>query len=741
MKVLNRLLWTAALACLAVYGGVFAKSDGSDRAGFTAADNEFYLTEEVYYFFRPGLDVGFISIEIPADRQPLVTFSLKDPMGMPLDMDGVYTPGDVSVRMILTYIPEAEEQKVNYHGGSYDRGGEFNALGDGVYTYKFATVLPEDYDADATHTLAIAARRDLRDYDLDRYSDNVVYNYVPSGAEMVTPPRDIVRTETCNRCHDPLGMHGGRYMEVQVCQQCHLPALEEDGVSYSMDVMIHRVHAEAEHYPTSINDCEVCHTGGTPTADFPLVANPNPATSCDGKGLGMTTVSWADAGDVEVRVNAENGPLFAASGGAGSQETGMWVRDDTSFVLVDSASGDAVKNGQAPMNLTVFGCVSNAPGTFRGKAGDLHTRWLNRPSRAVCGACHSDIDFDLGVGHPEMPTDEFCGYCHLPSGREYGGSIRGAHQVDYKSAQLGGVLVDVIDISNTGPGQRPIVTFALSNKWGPLPPSELGRMRFTLSGPNEDFTFYVREESINSLKAVGPYWEYQFEEALPADAKGSYTLGFEGRINSVTLNPGTNDEFTMRDPAQNYTVPFMVTGGRVEPRRLVVDDAKCENCHGNLSLHGTNRHNASEYCQTCHMPSMTDEADINPQSVDFRYMVHKIHRGADLENGYVIGGSDDFSDVEYPGDLRNCEACHFGPTDGPRVSPTYTLPLQAGLEYVDTPSELITSMGPATAACLSCHDSDAAAIHASTNSNELGEACSACHGTGKTYSVERLHAR
>ena len=42
---------------------------------------------------------------------------------------------------------------------------------------------------------------------------------------------------------------------------------------------------------------------------------------------------------------------------------------------------------------------------------------------------------------------------------------------------------------------------------------------------------------------------------------------------------------------------------------------------------------------------------------------------------------------------------------------------------------------PTTAACLSCHDSEGAAVHASTNSNELGEACAACHGDGKTFSV------
>jgi OmcA/MtrC family decaheme c-type cytochrome len=321
--------------------------------------------------------------------------------------------------------------------------------------------------------------------------------------------------------------------------------------------------------------------------------------------------------------------------------------------------------------------------------------------------------------------------------------VQGAHQVEYKSDALLGVLVEIIDIANTGPGQRPIVTFSLSNKWGPLPPSYLGRLRFSLSGPNDDFAFYAQDDALNALTADGPNWKFQFETPLPNDAMGSFSLGVEGRINSWILNPEADedDQIDVRDQMQNFIEPFAVTGDMIDPRRMVVDDMKCESCHSNLSLHGENRHNAGGYCQTCHMPSATDEEvrepGDTPQSIDFRYMVHKIHRGADLENGYVVLGYrssvHDYSHVEYPGDLRNCEACH--------VDDSYTLPLPANLEMVETPRDFFTPMGPETAACLSCHDSKAAASHALSNSSDIGEACAACHGTGKTYDVEKVHAR
>jgi OmcA/MtrC family decaheme c-type cytochrome len=174
---------------------------------------------------------------------------------------------------------------------------------------------------------------------------------------------------------------------------------------------------------------------------------------------------------------------------------------------------------------------------------------------------------------------------------------------------------------------------------------------------------------------------------------------------------------------------------------MIVDDAKCEACHSNLSLHGDNRKNATEYCQTCHMPQATDEEvrlEGEPESIHFKYMIHKIHRGAELENlPYIVYGYrssvHDYSEVHFPGDLRDCEACH--------VEDSYGVPLPEGALPTHSPAAAIPDMEPITATCLSCHDGDAAASHALANSSDLGESCATCHGDGKTYSVERAHAR
>ena len=213
-KVVVSLLLGLMLS-LGTSSSLLAKSVDADGGGYTAKDKEYYLTEAEVAFIRPGLVFEILDFEIPDDLQPVVEFTVANEAGMPLDKDGVYTLGEIDVRFMLTYIPEGEEQKVNYHERLRDRGGEYTTISQGHYSYKFETVLPAEYDANASHALAGVATRDLRDFDLDRYYDNEVVNFIPSGVGELFE-RDIVTTETCNRCHDPLGEHGGRYQEVQV---------------------------------------------------------------------------------------------------------------------------------------------------------------------------------------------------------------------------------------------------------------------------------------------------------------------------------------------------------------------------------------------------------------------------------------------------------------------------------------------------------------------------------------------
>ena len=103
------------------------------------------------------------------------------------------------------------------------------------------------------------------------------------------------------------------------------------------------------------------------------------------------------------------------------------------------------------------------------------------------------------------------------------------------------------------------------------------------------------------------------------------------------------------------------------------------------------------------------------------------------------GSVNNFNDVRFPGDRKDCAKCHVGTT--------YTLPLRTGIASVNTPRDYFSPQGPGTAACLGCHDNKDAAAHAYLNTTQFGgtgtpaEACATCHGAGKDWAVDKVHAR
>jgi OmcA/MtrC family decaheme c-type cytochrome len=97
----------------------------------------------------------------------------------------------------------------------------------------------------------------------------------------------------------------------------------------------------------------------------------------------------------------------------------------------------------------------------------------------------------------------------------------------------------------------------------------------------------------------------------------------------------------------------------------------------------------------------------------------------------------DFNEVLFPGDRRNCAACHVGNSQN--------LPVALGAAPVVTPRDYFSPQGPGTAACLGCHDSRDAAAHAYLNTAKFGEttaeACGVCHGSNADWNVDKVHAR
>ncbi len=687
------VIWT----CLVLFPPVFAAVLNDAAKIYGPLDKEYYLTANQIAFIRPGLVLELRKLTIPEDLHPVVEFSIQDPAGLPLDIDGIYTPGPVSVTFIISRIPEGETQHVNYNTrtrtgpdgepivqADRDRGGTFAEAADGVYAYRFNDALPADFDRAAPHTIGAYARRDLREFDLDRYVDNDFIHFLPTQGEVTlldAPPRDVVLTEACNQCHNPLAYHGGSRKEVALCVQCHTPQTTSatTGTTVDFKVIIHRIH-RGEDLP-SVEAGEPNLIG---RRDFSDVAFPQDIRNCEKCHVPGPDRDAAGAGLVEI--------------------------------------------------------ADNDPGLLALVGGTQSSAWFQTPTRATCGSCHDDVNFNTGENHPGGPqvSDNLCSACHVYEGElEFSSDIKGAHTVPRKSKQLNGIDVAILDVSGTGPGESPTVFFMVSAHDGtPLDPSSFNRFRFNLSGPTTDYGMQIREsEPLTESVPFEGGFTYDFTATIPSDATGTYVIGHESRRDAI-LNEGTTEELAIRESSgENALFYFGVTDPEPMVRRKVVDQEKCHQCHDLLSKHGGQRHTV-QYCVTCHNANFTSESG---QGVHFKYLIHHIHRGTDLTREFSVRGND-FSEVRFPGDLRDCETCH--------VEDTYTIaaddgefPLLPDLLPTQAPGDFFSPLPPITAACVACHDTEAAAAHAYTMTAPFGEGCGACHGRGAGFAVEKVHAR
>ncbi|MFB3828439.1 MAG: OmcA/MtrC family decaheme c-type cytochrome [Bryobacteraceae bacterium] len=244
-------------------------------------------------FVRPGLIIKITSAEIASDGTIRAKVKLTDPKGAPLDRDGVYTPGAVSVSFIAAYIPNGQTQYVAYTTrsqrstitgvsaiqASADSGGVWAKTAEGEYTYTFATRAPQNADRSATHTIGAYGSRNLTEFDEGTQYDDDVFHFVPNGAK-VTTVRDVIRNESCNACHHQMAFHGGSRRSIEVCVLCHTPqTMDPDtGNTVDMPVMTHKIHMGSSL--PSVRAGKPYQIIGRSPADYSAVAFPADARRC-----------------------------------------------------------------------------------------------------------------------------------------------------------------------------------------------------------------------------------------------------------------------------------------------------------------------------------------------------------------------------------------------------------------------------------------------------------------------------
>ena len=138
---------------------------------------------------------------------------------------------------------------------------------------------------------------------------------------------------------------------------------------------------------------------------------------------------------------------------------------------------------------------------------------------------------------------------------------------------------------------------------------------------------------------------------------------------------------------------------------IVVGVSSCNTCHSKLALHGGGRVD-THYCVLCHNGFTADPYTGNV--LDLRTMVHQIHAGRKLTQGYTVVGYQNnvsnFSDVGFPQDLRNCTKCHTGDAAVAGRIDAATKGTDGTVAIHATPQGNNWQSETTKAACLTCHD-------------------------------------
>jgi OmcA/MtrC family decaheme c-type cytochrome len=691
----------------------------SKKHGYGPRDKAFYADPAIVNFVRPGLVITINSAKVTTAGVISVTYTLTDPSGLPLDAAGVTTPGAVSLAYVASYIPKGQTQYVAYTTApatgaalgtitrpDFELGSPATSLGNGQYSYTFTAQAPAGFDPTATTTVAVDGNRNLTAFNFGTSYAGATFNFVPNGAA-VTVTRDLIRTASCNTCHDQLAFHGGYAHGMEMCVMCHQPQNADPTTGNSLDlkVMAHKIHMGSQ-LPSVMGTST---TPGVPYkiagymgffSDFSTVVDPADPRRCEVCHSQTTGAAQAKA--------FLTTPSRAACGAC---------HDDVNF-----ATG------------------TNHPGGFQ-------------TDDTQCANCHipqGETPFDASIlGAHVVPNDTPATYPQNPD------------------TLISSVVVTITGVTNGAAGQKPVVAYTVKDINGKpiaLNDPTLEDMQFTLAGPTTDYGYtsfgsdvttpgYVGEDGTQGTCDSSGNCTYTFQHAIPATATGTYAIGVESeRLENVLANTTSAQQVESGTPNQVFY--FSVDGSPVQNRRTVVAETNCNQCHVHLTLHG-NRRNNPQYCVLCHNPSDTDfsqrPAGATAQTINMAVMVHRIHDGVNVVPAggkpYTVAGfggsTHDFSGVLYPAMspsgsatyLQNCSLCHVNSTE------QNNLPLMGNLNPVVDPQGWINPVQPTASACSGCHVSKAEASHFLSNTDSLGESCTVCHSAGGAFAVDAVHAQ
>jgi OmcA/MtrC family decaheme c-type cytochrome len=595
--------------------------------------------------------------------------------------------------------------------------GTLVELGEGKYRYTYkvdlanvTTPIAVAYQPSATHRVGLEIRMSGEAEALA--PDNPVLDLVPD-AGAGSGHKLIAATENCETCHLRFEMHGGPRRSVEYCVTCHNPGTvdPDGGEDLGMAYLAHSIHTGDGRGYTSAN----------PSPPPTNIFNPLPYIVY---GFGGTAHDYGE----------------------------VTYPQSTLFCENCHTASEAAPDGDA---------------------------WKDNPSASACGGCHVEglqkTGPDAATGRYAyqyqhntldfVANDGICVDCHRAGGPA--GAILASHQkpvfgsgnrnLRYSVERGREFTYEILSVTNAAAGQSPTVQFRILDKGQPIDVKSLTAADGNLT---LDFAWNTRDihtvadlatgtlagdrgralqvSLITNMASViardGGVYEYTLADPLPSGVDGDLMVALEGRRQFA-------------DNSRAYPESAIFFPGQKRP--ALVSQEKCENCHELLAIHGGNRAGDPLMCTVCHNSSggWSDEG-FGP--IALGAFAHNIHAGK----------IEEFEGVTYPQSLARCETCHL--EGSYNTARTDALPISTGpgpdqdpnANGVQNQNLYDDTWSSATAGtCGTCHDSGAARVHMEDNGGQFdvvggktltpsssSEACSVCHGPGRSVDTAAAHA-
>jgi OmcA/MtrC family decaheme c-type cytochrome len=666
---------------------------------YSTHEKAFFANDQTVQFVRPGLVIKVNSAQIAGDGTISAVYTISDPQGLPLDSAGVTTPGTMRLSFIAAVIPNDQEQYTAYTTrtrtgtagatlqAAADSGGLSTQIGPGQYQYTFHTRAPSGFDPAATHTIGVYGSRDLTIFNLGINYASTTFNFVPNGA-LVTHTRDVIRTASCNACHDQLSAHGGSRRGIDLCVLCHQPQSKDSNTGATIDakVFFHKIHM-GKNLPSVKAGTPYIPVLGADFSDVAFPADPGDPRRCETCHSQTTGAAHATAYLLH--------PTRAACGAC---------HDDVNFVTGDNHPGGP------------------------------------QPDDTRCATCHvpqGEIDFDASIrGAHVAPTAS-----SLLSGLV-------VNITKVANGTAGSLPVVSFNVQDSGANAVPLSSLGSLSFTMAGPTSDYGYTNFGVSTPGyvtESATKASCDASSNCTYTfthpvpAGSTGTY----AIGVEARRSETiLAGDPKQQSITYGAKNQVVYFSVDGSPVAPRRGVVALGNCNSCHVSLS------LHGGLrnnTEYCVMCHNPSN-TDAARRTSAADKA-VPAQGINFNLLVHRIHFGENMQASnrtYIVvgfGGShNDFSGTLFPAmsptgattDTRNCSLCHVNKSE-------QNLPL--GRNQVVDPQGPINPIQAIASACTGCHVDIPAASHALSETSTLGESCTVCHRSGAEFAVDKVHAQ